>query len=126
MVTMSDEMKMVVKTLQEAVDEEMERKAKLGYKAVIADKHGRRANMLIYDGTTFCSKMKIGAKLTIKDNFTSSGSLSDTSEVQQDEILIIEVVHKFNIDEQYSNGRTTTISDEELLELIRQNMPELL
>ena len=41
MVTMSDEMKMVVKTLQEAVDEEMERKAKLGYKAVIADKHGR-------------------------------------------------------------------------------------
>ncbi len=69
----------------------------------IADKHGRRANMLVYDGTTFCSKMKIGAKLTIKDNFTSSGSLSDTSEVQQDEILIIEVVHKFNIDEQYSN-----------------------
>ena len=41
MVTMSDEMKMVVKTLQEAVDEEMERKAKLGYKAVIVDKHGR-------------------------------------------------------------------------------------
>ncbi len=30
------------------------------------------------------------------------------------------------IDEQYSNGRTTTISDEELLELIRQHIPELL
>ena len=30
------------------------------------------------------------------------------------------------IDEQYANGRTTTISDEELLSLIRQNLPELL
>ena len=27
--------------MQKAVEEEMERKAKLGYKAVIADKHGR-------------------------------------------------------------------------------------
>ena len=38
---MSDEMKKAVKALQEAVDEELERKAKLGYKAVIADKNGR-------------------------------------------------------------------------------------
>ena len=30
------------------------------------------------------------------------------------------------IDEQYRAGRTTTISDEELLSLIRENMPELL
>ena len=30
------------------------------------------------------------------------------------------------IDEQYANGRTTTISDEELLSLIRKNLPELL
>jgi len=30
------------------------------------------------------------------------------------------------IDEQYSSGRTTTISDVELLELVRRNMPELL
>ena len=30
------------------------------------------------------------------------------------------------IDEQYRNGRTTTISDEELMALVRQNMPELL
>ena len=37
---MSDEMKKAVAALQAAVDEEMERKAKLGYKAVIADKHG--------------------------------------------------------------------------------------
>ena len=39
--SMSDEMKKAVEAMQEAVDEEMERKAKLGYKAVIADKHGR-------------------------------------------------------------------------------------
>ena len=34
-------MRKAVEAMQEAVDEEMERKAKLGYKAVIADKHGR-------------------------------------------------------------------------------------
>ena len=38
---MSDEMKKAVAALQAAVDEEMERKAKLGYKAVIADRHGK-------------------------------------------------------------------------------------
>ena len=38
---MSARMREVVVTLQQAVDEELERKAKLGYKAVIADKHGR-------------------------------------------------------------------------------------
>ncbi|MDR0932286.1 MAG: hypothetical protein LBM70_04610 [Victivallales bacterium] len=38
---MSDEMKKAVEALQEAVNEEMERKAKLGYKAVIGDKYGR-------------------------------------------------------------------------------------
>ena len=38
---MSAKMRQVVVTLQAAVDEELERKAKLGYKAVIADKHGR-------------------------------------------------------------------------------------
>ena len=38
--SMSDEMKKAVEAMQEAVDKEMERKAKLGYKAVIADKHG--------------------------------------------------------------------------------------
>ena len=37
---MSDEKRKAVEAMQEAVDEEMERKAKLGYKAVIADKHG--------------------------------------------------------------------------------------
>ena len=68
-----------------------------------AERQGIRANMLVYSGKTFCSKMKIGAKLTIKDNYTSSGSLSDKSEVQQDEILITEVIHKVSIDDEYSN-----------------------
>ncbi len=38
---MSDEMKKAVAALQLAVDEEMERKAKLGLKAVVGDKYGR-------------------------------------------------------------------------------------
>lgn len=37
---MSDEMKKAVAALQAAVDEELERKAKLGYNAVVGDKHG--------------------------------------------------------------------------------------
>ena len=38
---MSEEMRKAVEAMQQAVDEELERKAKLGYKAVIADKNGR-------------------------------------------------------------------------------------
>ena len=38
---MSKEMDQAVAAMQMAVDEELERKAKLGYKAVVADKHGR-------------------------------------------------------------------------------------
>ena len=38
---MSEEMRKAVEAMQEAVDEALERKAKLGYKAVIADKNGR-------------------------------------------------------------------------------------
>ena len=38
---MSEEARKALEALQEAVDEELERKAKLGYKAVVADKHGR-------------------------------------------------------------------------------------
>lgn len=38
---MSSEMEKTLAALQAAVDEELERKAKLGYKAVVADKHGR-------------------------------------------------------------------------------------
>ena len=38
---MTEEMRKIIECMQEAVDEEMERKAKLGYHAVIADKNGR-------------------------------------------------------------------------------------
>lgn len=69
-----------------------------------AYQHGRVANMLVYEGKSYCSKMKIGAKLTIKDNYINSGSSEEKSEVQQDEILITEVVHRFNVDQQYSNA----------------------
>ena len=64
---------------------------------------GRRANMLVYEGKSFCSKLEIGAKLTIKDNYISSESSQQKSEVQQDEILITEVIHSFNADELYEN-----------------------
>lgn len=70
---------------------------------VNARKQGRRANMLVYTGKTYCSKMKIGAKLTIKDNYISGNSMLEKSEVQQEEILITEVEHVFTQDEQYSN-----------------------
>lgn len=69
----------------------------------IAYLHGRLANLLVYEGKSYCSKMKIGAKLTIKDNYINSDSSQGKSEVQQDEILITEVVHKFNVNQQYSN-----------------------
>ena len=38
---MSEDMQKIIACMQEAVDAEMERKAKLGYKAVIADKNDR-------------------------------------------------------------------------------------
>jgi len=38
---MSEEARKALEALQQAVDEELERKAKLGYKAVIADRNGR-------------------------------------------------------------------------------------
>ena len=38
---MSEDMQKIIACMQEAVDAEMERKAKLGYKAVVADKNGK-------------------------------------------------------------------------------------
>ncbi len=59
---MSDEMKQAVSALQAAVDEEMERKAKLGYNAVIADKYGNpkivSAKSLVRKRKAFASKSK--------------------------------------------------------------------
>ena len=64
---------------------------------------GERANMLTYEGSTYCSKLKLGSKLVIKDNYITSADTNDKSEVPQDEILITNLVHKFSCDEVYSN-----------------------
>ena len=38
---MSEDMEKIIRCMQETVDAEMERKAKLGYQVVIADKNGK-------------------------------------------------------------------------------------
>ena len=65
---------------------------------------GEKANMLVYSGTTYCSKLKIGNTLIIQDNFLSNDLVGNVSEVDQDEILITELVHFFSADETYSNS----------------------
>ena len=64
---------------------------------------GERANMLIYEGKTYCSNLKLGGKLVIKDNYISKEGNESKSDVNQDEILIIGLEHTFTADEQYSN-----------------------
>lgn len=65
---------------------------------------GEKANMLVYSGTTYCSKLKIGNTLVIQDNFLPNDMAGNVSEVDQDEILITELVHFFSADETYSNS----------------------
>lgn len=65
---------------------------------------GEKAGMLIYSGTTYCSKLKIGNSLIIQDNFLQNDIVGNVSEVDQDEILITELVHFFSADETYSNS----------------------
>jgi len=67
---------------------------------------GEKAGMLVYSGTTYCSKLKIGNTLIIQDNFLQNDVVGDVSEVDQDEILITELVHFFSADETYSNSFT--------------------
>lgn len=64
---------------------------------------GQKAEMLTYSGQTYCSKIKIGSKLVIKDNYISNSVINAKSEVNQDEILITELDHFFSADETYSN-----------------------
>jgi uncharacterized protein involved in type VI secretion and phage assembly len=68
---------------------------------MLMQEHMRRSNMLVYHGTTYCSKLKIGMKLTIMDNYVAAAG--ERSEVQQEEILITEVTHTFGVDAEYSN-----------------------
>lgn len=63
-----------------------------------------RAQMLEYTGITYCSNLKLGSKLVIKDNYIASPSDNGKSDVQQDEILIIELIHEFDVEEHYKNS----------------------
>ena len=62
-----------------------------------------RAQMLEYTGTTYCSNLKLGSKLVIKDNYITSDDSNNKSDVQQDEILITELIHEFDVEEHYKN-----------------------
>ena len=64
---------------------------------------GEKASMLTYMGTTYFSKLKIGSKLVIVDNYMPDTSALDRSKVEQDEMLITELVHYFSANETYSN-----------------------
>lgn len=64
---------------------------------------GQKAGMLTYSGNTYCSKLKIGSTLLIVDNYITNSASNEKSKVNQDEILIIELVHYFSADETYSN-----------------------
>ena len=63
----------------------------------------QRSNMLIYEGQTYCSRLKIGTRLNIKDNYLNSSDTNSKSEVSQDEILVTQVTHTFKANEQYTN-----------------------
>lgn len=67
---------------------------------------GVKAGMLTYTGTTYCSKLKIGGKLIITDNYISNPMTDEKSDVRQDEILITELSHHFTKDKIYSNHFT--------------------
>ena len=75
---------------------------KLHGEHTFAEQRRIRGNMVVYSGTTYCSRIKIGAKLTIKDDYIS-GESSQKSEVQQDQILITSVTHNFNVNGEYDN-----------------------
>lgn len=64
---------------------------------------GEKAEMLVYSGNTYCSKLKIGSTLTIVDNYITDNIFGLKSDVEQCEILITELVHSFSADETYSN-----------------------
>lgn len=64
-----------------------------------AQGRGEKARMLTYSGTTYCSKLKIGAVMTIVD-----GHSNNDNGIAQDEILITELTHNFSADEVYSNS----------------------
>lgn len=68
----------------------------------MAQFNGLRSNMVVYSGTSYCSRLRIGTKLTINDGYIS-GENGQKSEVKQDEILITGVTHSFNVNQKYEN-----------------------
>ena len=64
---------------------------------------GIKAGMLTYSGTTYCSKIKIGATLIVVDNFITNPIFNTKSPVDQDEILITNLTHHFTADKVYQN-----------------------
>lgn len=68
-----------------------------------AQARAEKAGMLKYSGVTYSSKISIGAKLLIKDNYIVNYEANAKSQVDQDEILITDLVHSFSEDKVYSN-----------------------
>lgn len=64
---------------------------------------GRKASLLNYQGSSSCSRLSVGCKLTIVDNYITDAQSNTKSDVPQDEILITSVVHIFSNDETYEN-----------------------
>lgn len=64
---------------------------------------GAKVALLTYHGSTSCSKLSVGVKLTVQDNYISDQQTNAKSDVTQDEILITGVIHTFNSDETYQN-----------------------
>lgn len=64
---------------------------------------GEKACMLVYSGSTYCSKLKIGSTLIIVDNFITNEKTNAKSDVDQDVILVTELIHTFSANETYNN-----------------------
>jgi len=62
-----------------------------------------KAGMLVYSGSTYCSKMKIGSVLAIEDNYITDKSTDSKSNVSQDEMLVTRLIHSFSSNLVYEN-----------------------
>ena len=80
---MSEDMQKIIACMQEAVDAEMERKAKLGYNAVVADKNGRpkivSAKYLVRKRRSKRSTAQSSVKTRPKNSHASSKATSRAS-----------------------------------------------
>lgn len=94
------------KTLQNLIfggfSEEDSRESVLGV-ATKVQACAEKTGMLVYSGSTYCSKLKIGSVLAISDNYITDKSTDSKSSVNQDEILVTEIVHSFSSDFTYEN-----------------------